>query len=281
MIARLLGPIYDALTKPNRTDEGRAALAELLLAPAADPRPLLFGPGKLGIIWSAKSACTTVLLWYLWHCDLLQAALFYHGWPHKFRNRVLYHSKTYQAWAANAGSDGWQWLRILRDPYARTISSYRHALRKGYEDAKIANVLRIDPKRGYTFEQFLDYLQQIDIAACNLHHRAQFHPVENLVTPGTVINIDKQDLMARLREIDATLTQPKEPVSALLDAIERIAQHHFARGMSTDRDYASTVFRKVDTWSEWPPYRCFLNASTRRKIESIYATDFDRYASYL
>jgi hypothetical protein len=255
--------------------------ADLLLPPTSDPRPLLFGPGKLGIIWSAKSACTTVLLWYLWHCDLLRAARFYHSWPHQFRNRVLYQSKTYRAWAADVESDGWWWLRILRDPYKRAVSSYRHAVRNGYEDGKIARMLRIDPAQGYSFEQFLDYLQQIDVAACNLHHRVQLHPVEHLISPRKVINIDRQDLMACLGEIDSILPPPKEPVSTLLGAIADIAESHFVRASGTDVDHASTSFRKEDTWSEWPAYRCFLNASTRRKIESIYATDFDRYAAYL
>ena len=78
----------------------RADLTELLRQLEHDPRPLLFGPGKLGIIWSAKAACTTLLLWYLWRCDLLQAARAYDAWPHKFRQHKLYASDTYRAWAA-------------------------------------------------------------------------------------------------------------------------------------------------------------------------------------
>ncbi|MGE0653919.1 MAG: hypothetical protein AB7P12_19555, partial [Alphaproteobacteria bacterium] len=61
-------------------------LASLMLDPRQEPRPLLLGEGKIGIVWSAKSACTTVLLWYLWHRDLLHAARAHHNWPHRFRN---------------------------------------------------------------------------------------------------------------------------------------------------------------------------------------------------
>ena len=281
MIGRLVTPMHRALTASTGADSGRPTLADLLLPPARDPRPLLFGPGKLGIIWSAKSACTTVLLWHLWHCDLLQEALSYHGWPHQFRSHLLHKSKMYRAWAKDVGrSGGWQWLRILRDPYRRAVSSYRHALRKSYEGAGIAQVLRIDCEKGYSFEQFLDYLQQIDIAKCNIHHRAQFHPVEELVTPSKVINVDKQDLMAFLNAIDATLAPPRTPVSALLDAIAVIAARHHVHESATDQDQASTRFKAEDALSEWPSYQCFLNDSTRKKIASIYATDFTRYAEY-
>jgi hypothetical protein len=94
---------------PNGPDGGQVALKDLLLDPVRDPRPLLYGPGRLGIIWSAKSACTTLLLWHLWHCDLLAAARFYSGWPHEFRNRVLYDSQTYRSWADQVDPVGWSW----------------------------------------------------------------------------------------------------------------------------------------------------------------------------
>ena len=267
---------------PNGADGDRAGLAELLLEPSRDPRPLLFGPGRLGIIWSAKSACTTVLFWYLWHCNLLQAARFYGAWPHNFRNRVLYSSETYRAWAAQADATGWSWLRIVRDPFTRAVSSYRHALRHGYEDAKMARILQrpIDGKDGYSFEQFLDYLLRIDIATCNLHHRLQFHPVEELVTPSRIVNIGKHDLMACLSEIDATLELPTEPAAALLKAIAEIAEHHHARESAVGQDHAATRFTTPEAWGEWPANRHFLNESTRDKIARIYATDFTRYAAY-
>jgi hypothetical protein len=263
-------------------DGGHGGLAELLLDPAREPRPLLFSPGKLGIIWSAKSACTTVLFWYLWHCDLLQAARFYSAWPHQFRNRVLYSSDTYRLWAGQAEAGGWSWLRIVRDPFKRAVSSYRHALRHGYEDAKMARILGrpIDCELGFSFELFLDYLLKIDIATCNLHHRVQYHPIEKLVGPTEVINIEKQDLTARLRQVDATLETPKEPAEALSHAIAEIAEFHHGRHTAANREHAATSFTKQATWGEWPAHASFLNNSTRQKIATVYAADFTRYADH-
>ena len=89
--------------------------------------------GEDRIIWSAKSACTTVLLWYLWHRNLLQAAQAYDSWPHQFRNKMLYADEAYRTWANQVDVESWTWLRVIRDPYNRAVSSYRHALANGYE----------------------------------------------------------------------------------------------------------------------------------------------------
>jgi hypothetical protein len=263
-------------------DGDRADLAELLRQLERDPRPLLFGPAKLGIIWSAKAACTTLLLWYLWRCDLLQAARAYDAWPHKFRQHKLYATDTHRAWTVEAGASGWSWLRVVRDPFVRAVSSYHHALRYGYEDRKMARVLRrpIDSKDGYSFEQFLDYLLRIDIAVCNLHHREQVHPVEMLVAPTQTINIQRQDLMACLAKIDERLPPPPQPAPALDAAIAEIAATHHVREAAGAEDCAAATFTTTQAWSDWPAHRHFFNASTRGKIATIYAADFARYADH-
>lgn len=263
-------------------DEDRADLTELLRQLECDPRPLLFGPGKLGIIWSAKAACTTLLLWYLWHCDLLQAARAYDAWPHNFRQRKLYATDTHRAWTAEVSATGWSWLRVVRDPFVRAVSSYRHALRYGYEDHMMARVLQrpIDGKDGYSFEQFLDYLLRIDIKICNTHHRQQVHPVEALVAPTQIINIQRQDLMACLRKIDEALPPPPQPAAALDAAIAEITANHHVREADSGEDCAAATFTTAQAWSDWPSHRHFLDASTRGKIAKIYAADLTRYAVY-
>jgi len=256
-------------------------LASLMLDPRREPRPLLLSPAKIGVIWSAKSACTTVLLWYLWHRNLLQVAQAYDSWPHQFRNRMLYADEAYRTLANQMDVGSWTWLRVIRDPYNRAVSSYRHALVNGYESQKMSRRLKRPPEAGYSFEEFLDYLLRIDITICNLHHKQQFHPLEELVTPRRVINVDKVDLMQSLAEIDAGLETPQEPVEALRAAVAKINGWHKARPSSVDRDVSAIVFTQSDAGGEWPAYSCFLTESTRAKIAKIYAVDISRYAAFL
>jgi hypothetical protein len=271
--------------KPDIRPKGATGqdMATLLLEPRREPRPLLLGSARLGIIWSAKSACTTVLLWYLWHRNLLQAARAYGAWPHKFRNGVLYSDETYRMWASQAEAGGWTWLRVIRDPYKRTVSSYRHAVLNGYEDRKMARRLKrpIPEGGGYSFEEFLDYLLRIDVSICNLHHKQQFHPLEERVTPRRIINVDRDDLMQALAAIDAELERPQEPVEALRAAVAEIGSAHHARYLSSGRDFSAVALTRQDAVGEWPAYACFLNDSTREKIAKIYAVDLGRYSAFL
>jgi hypothetical protein len=256
-------------------------LASLMLHPRREPRPLLLGPAKLGVIWSAKSACTTVLLWYLWHRNLLQTAQAYDSWPHEFRNRMLYSDEAYRTWASGMNVESWTWLRVIRDPYDRAVSSYRHALVNGYESRKMSRRLKRPPEDGYSFEEFLDYLLRIDITTCNLHHKQQFHPLEELIAPSRVINVDKVDLMQSLAEIDAGLEPPQEPVEALRAAVAKLNSWHKARPSSVDRDVSAVVLTQSDAMGPWPAYSRFLNESTRAKIAKVYAVDISRYAAFL
>lgn len=264
-------------------DGGDDLLTQLLLDPKREPRPLLFGPGKLGIIWSAKSACTTVLLWYLWHCDLLHAARFFGDWPHRFRIGVLYRSKTYGNWASEVDTKTWSWLRVIRDPFKRAVSSYRHALKFGYENDEMSLVLKrpVDHNVGFSFELFADYLSRINIATCNLHHRFQFHPIEERVTVTRVINVDREDLAAALREVDRSLDTPREPADALSSAIARVSDFHHARRSEVGRNLSATSLTRADAWGEWPAPESFLNGTVREKIEAVYAKDYVSYANHL
>lgn len=262
-------------------DGGSRDLASVLLNPRREPRPLLLWPAKIGVIWSAKSACTTVLLWYLWHRNLLQEAHAYSSWPHNFRNQRLYSDELYRTWASQVDVGSWTWLRVMRDPYKRAVSSYRHALINGYENGKMSRRLKRPPEAGYSFEEFLDYLLRINITSCNLHHKQQFHPLEELVAPSRVINADKVDLMQSLAEIDAGLETPREPVETLRAAVATITSWHNARPSTADRDVSAVSLTQSDATGEWPAYSCFLNKSTRAKIAKIYAVDLSRYAAFL
>jgi hypothetical protein len=270
--------------KPDIRPRGAAGqdMATLLLEQRCEPRPLLLGSARLGIIWSAKSACTTVLLWYLWHRNLLQTARAYSDWPHNFRNRVLYSDETYRMWASQVEAGGWTWLRVIRDPYKRVVSSYRHAVINGYEDRKMARRLKrpIPEGGGYSFEEFLDYLLRIDVSMCNLHHRQQFHPLEERVAPSRIINVDRDDLMQALAAIDAELEARRAGWRRCSAAVAGNRQRPSRTAASWSRLSAVALTRQ-DAVGEWPAYACFLNDSTREKIAKIYAVDLRRYSAFL
>lgn len=240
------------------------------------PVPLLFPPRGLGLIWSAKSACTTAILWYLSVAGFLEEALAYDSWPHKYREKVLPEIARYQEWLMNTDPRKLAWVRVIRDPYRRAISSFRHAL-------QWANLysqdLKLDPAQdGLSFDSFLSRLENSDIANCEIHFRQQHHPLEQAIRPAWVINADRRPLLQALLDLATPTTDARR---RLEDEISRISSFHHARRRLNHGDVSKNPFSIPYTSQDWPEYENFLNASTRRKIERIYAADFSAYADFL
>ncbi len=78
------------------------------------------------------------------------------------------------------------------------------------------------------------------------------------------------------------LPPPPQPAPALDAAIAEIAATHHVREAAGAEDCArGALSRQTQAWSDWPASpACFLNASTRGKIATIYAADFARYADH-
>ena len=263
---------------PIRSTERRSALNDLLYQP---PQPLIDPVHRYGVLRSAKGASKAIMLWYLAHLELLKPAT---GMERAHRLQVL--KKTaLQKQARNCDPMTLRWLRIIRNPYNRTVSSYRHALGHGYEDEKIQDVLGIAvADRGLSFNEFLDYLSKIDIATCDNHHMQQWHPLEGHVSLTKVINLDKGALLPALDAFASDIGLP--PMKAemrdlmLADWEHESRRHHTAP--NTDSAGVPDIrFLRTQGSDSWPSYEAFLTGETRRKIEQIYAKDFAAYATVL
>lgn len=244
------------------------------------PGPLLFPPKSLGLIWSAKSACTTSILWFYAVAGFLKEALAYDSWPHKYRTEVLPKTNRYQTWLLNTDPRKVAWVRVIRDPYKRAVSSFRHVLR--YPDDKNCHFreeLGLGLSQGtLSFDSFLSSLEALDITACDNHFRQQRHPLEHSIRPARVINADREPLLDAL----LAFASPAQEVRQLLeDEISRVSSFHHAHRKSNNTDVSKLPFSLPFLAHDWPEYEEFLSPSTRRKIERIYAADFSAYSSFL
>ena len=263
---------------PGRSAEKPSPLADLLYQ---RPQPLIDPVQRYGVLRSAKGASKAIMLWYLARLEVLKPAS---GRGRAHRLHVL--KKTdLQRQARNCDPMKLRWLRIIRDPYNRTVSSYRHALGHGYEDDKILDAVGLSvAERGLTFNEFLDYLSAIDIATCDNHHMQQWHPLEAYVALTKVINLDKDSLLPALDAFAAEIGLPpmKEEMRAtmLADWEHESRRHHKARN-TPDEGIANFRYSRAQANGSWPAYEAFLTSKTRGKIERIYAKDFAAYGAFL
>src|SRR5680860_1065626 len=191
----------------DRTPPGLDQVSEekqnIIRGLATRPRPILDSQHQLMLFWSAKAGCTFAVKWMLDHMGLLQEALAHHQWVHKFRVAKLYAGLAHKSSVRDFldSFDGYRAIKIARNPYKRAVSSYIHAARFGYEDARISDFLSrpVEKHGGFSFREFVTYLETIDLCACNVHHRVQVHPLERYFVSGSrfVIDLDHSWLCFR------------------------------------------------------------------------------------
>lgn len=251
--------------------------------PRPQIRPLVDPQMRFLVVWSAKSACTTTLIWFLHATGQAEAARRLDDWPHRYRSGVLYRSPVYYR-MKDEDVGRMRRLRVFRDPLDRAVSSYRHAVSMGYADAELAAFLRrpIDPEATFSFREFVDYLETVDIARTNPHHRQQNQPIEAAFPATDVINITRQDLFTELNRFEASLGMPVTDFPALEWLHRTEHKRKAAVGALEGAAEEMRLSRRAGRGEGfWPPTATLLTDEMRARLSRIYRADLDLYAPHL
>jgi hypothetical protein len=233
------------------------------------------------VIFAARAACSTVTIWFLHQLGHLKAACEFHPWPHQYRLRVYYRSQLY-AKAYGLDLSNFSVVRVVRDPFARAASSYRHALLHGYLNAEVAKLHQrndVDAS-GYSFADFLDVLEQLDLTSCDIHCRIQRHPIEDRLPVRHLINVSTEDLLARLNEVAADLQLAPLDFAARR-WIRRVDGSRTPRSALADlTDLATRRFNaETARHGPWAPGEAFLTPAIRQRLARLYAVDIAAYVT--
>jgi hypothetical protein len=238
------------------------------------PRPLIHPSARMMVVFSQKSACTNVLIWFLHHLGHMQVARDFHYWPHSYRCDVYYHSDLYRK-AYELDLTTFKVIRVVRDPYERAVSSFRHVLRFD----EIAGPLRYRNmvEKGLSFATFLDFLEKSNLSNCDPHYCVQRHPIEDRLPIHHLINVSTQELFKRLNEVEADLGLPQTDLSGYkeFDWHNRPEQRLF----DESNLYTRRFTRDEAQNGPWPSSRALLTPEARERISRLYATDVKAYFS--
>jgi hypothetical protein len=253
-----------------------SGIGRLLWSP---PQPLIHPDARMIVIFSQKSACTNVAIWFLHHLGHLKAARDFHYWPHEYRARVYYYSELYQK-AYERDLSAFKVVRIVRDPYERAASCFRHALRYRFADAELRKRLgrRNIAEDGLSFSDFLDFLEKLDLADCDPHFMIQRHPLEDRLPVHHLINVSTENLFARLNEVEADLGLSRSDLAAE-PWVKELRGHNRPAGKFTQDDdlYTRAFTRRQARKGPWPADRAFLTEPARARIARLYAADIKAY----
>ena len=243
------------------------------------PRPLIHPQARLLVIHSQKSASTNVAIWYLRQIGHAQAARDFHYWPHRYLSQVLNYSEFYRK-AYELEFSKFTVVRVVRNPFERAVSSFRHALKHGHVDKEIAK--RLDyhgiADKGLSFSTFIDFLERLDLGSCDPHFSFQRHPVEDKLPVHYLINVSSEDLFARLNEVEAAIGLPRSDMAA--DPwIKYLRQHNRPEKLMFDDDdlYTKALTRRQAIHGPWPRYEAFMQPEARERLARLYALDINAY----
>jgi hypothetical protein len=248
---------------------------------AKPSRPLIDKDRQFVLGWSPKSACTTLYIWFASIGGFLDEVLAHHWFPHKHRNEVLLRSAGYRE-ALRAYTPDFRFIKVIRDPYMRAASIFRHAVGFRFADADLHARFGpgVDSQCGVSFQQFLDLLAGLDMTTANPHYRPQLHPFEQHRRADKIINISRSDLLAEFAVLEKTYGWPPTDFanSEWFRKIENTrGETPGQEGEPLDRAMLSHGSHR----RAFPGYAQLLTPEARRKIERIYARDFEAYAPYL
>jgi len=249
------------------------------------PIPLVNVEKSMLVLWSAKSASSTTLLWYFGTVGLLDDVRASGLLPHAYRALRLPSTDVFKRGRMAKILDDYFVVHVVRDPSLRAVSSYRHTLATGYADKRFALLPggRLDRQTGFCFSRYLDYLDTIDLGRANVHHKLQRHRIEEVKKADRVINVSRQDLFAELNRLERERGMAVTDFSSFGDLLvhqerRRARQTRFPEGDVADLPLDVAAARGL---TPWPDYHQFLNASTTRRIERLYAPDFEAFADHL
>ena len=141
----------------------------------------------------------------------------------------------------------------------------------------------MNSERGFSFQQFLDFIEKFGVWSANVHIKPQYSDREIKYPPTRFINISKSNMFTELNAFEADIGLPQTKFEELtwLHKLEdkRKSKQQPIEGEELDQTPFSR--RQVAKLDYFPSYAQLLTAQARSRIESIYKDDFDAYRDYL
>ena len=233
--------------------------------------PLIYPEKKICLFINEKSGCTFATKWLFFQLGILDEALEYDKWIHRYRYDIYYRTDNYRLNFLSVYSNQYTRLKLVRSPYQRAVSSYIHALRTSYDIQELSRFLgrKIDNNNTFTFEEFVAYLEKTGVRNCNPHHRMQTEKAE---LSGSL----KIDRIIRLEDSITEFQQLEEKYGLQSSDLGSLSQsHHHHKRIQNVEYCGNRIFPKRE--KDFSQYQSFYNDAMKEKIAAIYAHDFKQY----
>lgn len=236
------------------------------------PLPLVDMQDRFILYFSSKAGCTFAAKWFFEQQGLLDAAIKYDKWIHRYRIHVYYKMPSYRHDLKSVLSKRVKAIKLVRCPYQRAVSSYLHCVRNKKRHDELSPFLNriIDNDNTFTFEEFVEFLSSIDIKTCNLHYRRQTWELETCKNLKFYRVIKLENSIEEFRNIEKELGLIETNLLRLSTSNHHIKKQGEISSYCGDVYFNSSI-KSIQHYSD------FYNESTMDKIAQIYDEDFRNY----
>ena len=245
--------------------------------------PLHCSDNNLILFWSAKSGCSFVSKWLFFQCGVLDKAMNYNSWIHRYRMEVFQNQKNYIPNLSKALFDKNSiTIKVIRNPYARAVSSYLtfntyYKNNRNFdrfhqtERPRIFEYLNRSEQDNFSFEEFIDFLW--DVEQIDTHFIKQTHQLEKT-------GVFKFSHILKLETLNIEILKI-EKLYGLKSSREKdfMQSSHHVNYINTSNDFCGDRkfnFNRGDD-IKIPPYQNFYNPSLQEKVYQLYKEDFFNY----
>jgi len=210
-----------------------------------------------------KAGCTMLVQAVLRSIGLLDEALRHDPWVHVYR--IGPHHAAHPATLDALSDPSVPGIRTSRNPYARTVSSYFHAVVM----ARTAGPHLEWPRRfaGMTFREFVSELERLDLETFNPHVGSQLS-LHDRTFPNRYHVVRIEDAASGLSEFNRL-----HGTDYSFDGLPTPSHHQtVVPAMRCDPDT-----RFYPTSAGVPPYRHFYDDRLLRAVRRIFSADFDAF----
>jgi hypothetical protein len=242
------------------------------------PKILVNTDKQIGLIWSAKAGSVFAIKWFLYHLGQLELAKSSTTFIHQYRSKLTENPQhVLDLKAALRLKDEYQFIKLVRNPFSRAVSSFIHCLNMVKKNNQVAiNLMTksqtIPLKEQYSFEEFIERISELDINNCNIHWRVQKHKAEReeIITVNHLVKLEES--INGFKKIESSLRL--EP-SSILEFTK--SNHHNRKANDHNGSFLGQLPLNFKVRANTPKYNFFYNDDLKNKVYTIYKEDFETY----
>lgn len=233
--------------------------------------PIIDAEHKIALLWNAKAGCTFAVKWMFYQIGLLEKAVAFNSWIHEYREKVYSRTQNYQESLKSCVSPEYTFIKLVRDPYSRAVSSYIHALKYKYENRRISAFLskEVNDDRGFSYREFIDYLMETGVKNCDIHHRRQTSELEDAGSIKVKHIIKLENSIPEFRKLEELYNLQPAPLDDFRESF------HNLKKIEGDEFCGDREFKAGE--ESFFNYKLFYDKELIEKVKKLYKEDFEYY----